>query len=141
MSYLPEGMPLPNVKEPDSAEFWAAAKRHELVVQHCTDCGTYRHTPMPICYVCRSFSFEWAKLSGKGVVFTYTIIHNPVHSALKERCPFNVVVVELPEAGNVRMVGNLIDCPDDQIKVGMPVQVAWDDINDDVTLPLWRPAD
>ncbi len=140
MSYFPEGMPLPNVTEPDSAEFWAAAKRHELVVQRCTDCGTYRHTPLPICHACRSFSFEWAKLSGKGVVFTYTIIHNPVHSALKDRCPFNVVVVELPDAGNVRMVGNLIDCPDDQIKVGMPVDVAWEDTNDDVTLPLWRRA-
>jgi len=140
MPFMPEGMPLPNVNERDTAEFWAACRRHEMVVQRCAECGTFRHTPMPICYKCRSFQYEWAPVSGKGVVFSYTIIHNMVHPALRGHDPFNVVVVELPDAGNVRMVGNVLDCPNDQMYVGMPVEVTWDDVNENVTLPLWRPA-
>src|SRR5690242_17003857 len=120
MPYMPEGMPLPDVHDREAAEFWAAAKRHELVVQRCTDCGVFRHTPLPICHKCRSFAYEWKRVSGQGIVFSYTIVHHPVHPALRERVPYNVVVIELPDAGNVRMVGNAIDCGNDELRVGMP---------------------
>jgi uncharacterized OB-fold protein len=96
---------------------------------------------MPICHACRSWRYEWKQVSGRGTVFTYTIAWNPVHPALRSgRCPYNVVVVELPDAGGVRMVGNAVDCANEDIYVGMPVEVVWEDVNPDVTLPLWRPV-
>lgn len=141
MAYLPEGLPTPDVNDQSIAGYWEHAKKHELVIQKCTNCGTFRHTPMAACYNCQSFDFEWAKVSGKGTIYSYTIVHHPVHPVVKEKVPYNVILVEIPDAGNVRVVGNLIDdTPNEDIKIGMPVEVTWEDINDDVTLPQWKRA-
>jgi len=140
MGYLPDGMPLPAI-ETDSAGFWEAAKRHELVAQRCTDCGAFRHPPMPVCYNCQSLNFEWAKVSGKGKVWNRIIAHHPVHPALRDREPYNVVLVDLDDAPGVRMVGNLIDCPNEEVKVGMPVKVCFEDKTEDITLPQWQRDD
>lgn len=142
-TYLPEGMPLPGYDPgtPDG-DFWEACRRHELVVQRCTDCKTFQHTPEIICYNCHSFSYEFVKTSGKGVVYSYMNTEYPVHPVLRERVPYNVVLVELPEAGNVRMVGNLVDAVYDEIYIGMPVEVVFEDHPEaEVTLPLWKRAD
>ena len=140
MPYMPKGMPLPATNEIDSREWWAYCKRHQLVIQRCADCGTFRHPPAPLCYNCQSFRFLWHQVSGKGVVYSYMICHHPVHPTLKERVPYNIVLVELPDSGHIRLVGNLIDCPNEEIQIGMPVEVIWEDIADDVTLPQWKPA-
>ena len=138
MPYMPKDMPIPATDEIDTKEWWAFCKRHQLMVQRCTDCGTFRHSPLPVCYNCQSFNYLWHHVSGKGIVYSYIICYYPSHSALRERVTYNVVLVELPDAGNVRMIGNLVDCPSDEIHIGMPVEVAWEDINDDVTLPQWK---
>ncbi len=135
-----EGFPIPDVKDWNTREWWEQVRQHNLVVQRCTQCATFRHSPAPICYKCRSFEYEWAPVSGKGVVYSYTIAQHPPSPAMKDLVPYNVVVVELPDAGNVRMVGNLIDCPLEEIAVGLPVEVMFDDISDEITLPQWRLA-
>ena len=141
MPYMPEGMALPATDEVDTKEWWEHCKRHELVVQRCTDCGTFRHTPLPVCHNCQSFNYEWHKVSGRGVVYSYMICHYAATPVLKDRVPYNVILVELPDAGNVRMLGNLIDStPDEEIYIGMPVEVTWEDVTDDVTLPQWKRA-
>ena len=141
--YLPEGMPLPGWT-PDSpdAGFWEACRRHELVVQQCSDCKAFRHTPEILCYLCHSFNYEWFKTSGKGVVYSYMNSEYPVHPVLRDRVPYNVALVEIPEAGNVRMVGNIVDADYDDIYIGMPVEVYFEDhTEEEVTLPLWKRAD
>ncbi|MEE4354713.1 MAG: OB-fold domain-containing protein [Desulfatiglans sp.] len=139
MPYMPDGMPLP-VPTIDTKGFWDAAKRHELVIQRCLNCGTFRHTPIACCHVCQSFEYEWHRVSGKGIVYSYIICNHPVHPVLESRVPYNVVAVELPDAGNVRVSGNLLDCPEQEIYIGMPVEVTWEDIDDEVTLPQWKKA-
>ncbi len=142
-TYLPHGpggIALPDVNDLDTKEFWAACKRHELVVQRCDDCGTFRHSPEPICYRCRSLRFHWQPVSGNGVIYSYGIPAHPVHPAVTDRVPYNFVVVELPDAGNVRMVGNLVGEADADIVIGMSVAVTWEDITDDVALPQWQRA-
>ncbi len=141
--YLPHGpggLALPDVHERDTSEWWAACKRHQLVIQQCDDCGTFRHTPEPLCYQCQSFQFHWQPVSGKGVIYSYAIPYHPVHPGIKDRVPYNYVIVELPDAGQVRMVGNLLDVPNEDIRVGLPVEVTWEDLTDEVTLPQWRLA-
>lgn len=141
MAYMPEDIPKPDVNDQSITGYFEHAKKHELVIQKCSKCGTFRHTPMATCYNCQSFDYEWHKVSGKGTIYSYTIIHHPVHPALKERVPYNVVLVEIPDAGNVRVVGNLIDgTPNEDIKIGMPVEVTWEDIDDEITLPQWKRA-
>ena len=139
MPFLPAGLPLPQPTV-DDAPFWEAARRHELVVKRCTKCGTFRHSPMPCCYNCQSFDHEWAKIKGNGIIFSYINVVHPVHPALKDRVPFNVVLVELPEAGDVRMVGNVLDTPFEELYVGMPVEVTFEDIDAETTLPQWKRA-
>ncbi len=141
MPYMPQGMPLPDTKDPSIKGFWEHTKKHELVVQRCAKCGTFRHTPTLVCYNCQSFDYEWYKVSGKGRVYSYTIVHHPAHPVLKGKVPYNIVLVELPDAGGVRVVGNLIDgTPNEEIHIGMPVEVTWEDINEEVTLPQWKQA-
>lgn len=139
MPYLPEA-PLPDLKDWNSGEWWQRIKRHEFTVQRCSSCRTFRHPPNPVCYVCRSFDFEWTPVSGKGVIYSYTIGHHPPNPSFVHRVPYGVILVELPDAGNVRMLGNLLDTPLDQIKIGTPVEVVFDDISPEITLPQWRRA-
>lgn len=129
--------PLP---EPDdaSAPFWEAAARHELVLQACTSCGAVRHPPRPVCPACLSWDHDWKPASGRGRVWSWVVAHPPVLPAFAEKAPYNVVVVELDEG--VRMVGNVLDVSNEEIHEGMLVQVAFEDIEDGVTLPQWRPA-
>ena len=128
------------VPEPDdaTAPFWQAAARHELVLQTCAACGTVRHPPRPVCPSCLSWDVTWKPASGRGRVWSWVVAHPPVLPAFAEKAPYNVAVVELDEG--VRMVGNLVDVANGEIHEGMAVEVAWEDLEDGVTLPQWRPA-
>ena len=140
--FFPNGMPLPQVEPgtPD-AHFWEACARRELVVQRCSDCDTLRHTPELICYNCHSFEYDWKQVSGKGTVYSHMNVVHPVHPATWDRVPFNVVLVELSDVQGIRMVGNVVDCSYEDIYIGMPVEVTFEDHPDEgVTLPLWKRA-
>ena len=140
MGYLPDDMPLPNTEEIDTREWWASCARKELVIQQCATCGTFRYPPVPICYQCHSFEFQWTPVSGRGIVYSYIIPYHPTHPALRDQPPYNVVLVELPDAGGVRMVGNLLDVPNEEIRIGMEVKVAWEQKAQGVVLPQWQRA-
>jgi len=121
-----------------SREFWERAKRHELVFQQCARCQTFRHPPAPICHVCRSFEFQWTQVSGRGTVFSFTIVTHGVHPALLQSLPFNVILVEFPDAPGVRLVSNLIDTAPAEVKVNQAVELVWEDLDNGTTLPRFR---
>jgi len=124
--------PVPDV---DNAPFWEGCREHELRLQRCNGCGTVRFPPRPRCHVCRSGAATWERMSGRGVVHTFTICHPPVLPAYADRVPYNVVVVELAEGPF--LVSNLVDA---EPEVGAPVEVTWRDVDDKLTLPQFRPA-
>lgn len=126
MAYLPDAVPGPQPL-PDDRPFWDACARRELRVQRCAACGRFRHPPMPRCPDCRSDAVEWARVSGEGEVFSYAVVRHPVHPALKDAVPYNVVVVMLDGAGDVRLVSNLVDAAPDELAIGLRVTLAWDD--------------
>lgn len=127
--------PAPNA---DVAPFWDWCRRGELRIQRCSDCGAYRHHPRPRCPDCASAAYEWARVSGRGTVHSYTICHPPVLPAFADRVPYNAVVVRLDEGPF--MVSNLVECTNEDIRVGMPVEVRLVAVDDDLTLPLFAPA-
>ena len=135
-SYMPEGMPLPTSNDLD-APFWEGTKNHTLLVQRCTKCGTFQFGPEWICYNCRSGDMTWHECSGKGTAYAFERVWHPVHPALKDRVPYLIVLVELPDAGNVRMVGNLLGDPEQNVQIGDAVEVVWED-HEEVTLAQWR---
>jgi uncharacterized OB-fold protein len=129
---------LPPVPQPDedSAPFWEAANRHELVVQRCASCGTVRHPPRPMCPACLSMTSEWVPASGRGRVWSWVVVHPPVLPAFADKTPYNVAVIELDEG--VRVIGNVLDVAEPH--EDMPVEVTFEHIEEGVTLPQWRPS-
>ncbi|HJQ82716.1 MAG TPA: Zn-ribbon domain-containing OB-fold protein [Candidatus Binatia bacterium] len=134
MSYA---KPLPEMT-PAMRPFWDAARRRELVVQRCSGCGTARFPARDLCSRCLSREAEWVRASGRGSVFSWAVMHQVYHSGFAGEVPYAVVVVELEEGA--RLVSNLVDCAPDAITAGMPVEVVFEDVTPDVTLPKFRPA-
>ncbi len=120
--------------------YWESCARRVLSIQQCVKCKTFRHLPTPTCPKCQSFESQFTPVSGKGVVYSYTIPHHPVHPALRERGgTYNVIVVKLDDAP-VKMVSNLVGVADEDIRIDMPVEVCWDEPKPGVVLPRFRPA-
>jgi uncharacterized OB-fold protein len=133
--YLPEGLPLPEA-DTTTAVFWEGCAARELRIQRCAGCGTHRHVPSPICARCQSFDVEWDVSEGSGRVFSYTIVHHSVHPATNECVPYNVAVVQLDDCGGVLVTSNIVGCPNDEVRVGMPVRLVWE--QGDPSLSLYR---
>lgn len=126
-------LPLPNS---DSEAFWDFCQRHELRIQQCTSCGGFRHYPRPLCDRCHSDAFRWTRVSGRGKVYTWTVAHHAFHPGFREDLPLAVVTVELEEG--VRMVSQVVDAAHDELYIGMPVEVVFEDVTPSVTLPKFR---
>ena len=127
---------LPDITPLDKP-FWDAAKRHELVAYRCLNCGTY-YSQVTDCLACDSPKMDWVKVSGKGQVFTFGIYHQLYHPAWKEDIPYNVAWVKLDEGP--LLITNIVECKNEDIYVEMPVEVVFDDVTDEVTLPKFRPV-
>ncbi len=117
--------------------FWEAARRHELVAYRCTNCGAW-YPQVTECVACNAPRMEWVKVGGQAEVFTFCIFHQLYHPAWKGDIPYNVAYVKLAE-GPLLMT-NIVDCRNDDIRVGMPVEVVFDDVTPEVTLPKFRPV-
>ncbi len=127
--------PLP-VLEGLSGEFYAWCRQGELRFQRCTDCGTFRHVPRELCAQCNSFAWEWARSSGRGTVYTWTVVQRALHPAFVDATPLAPVVVEMEEG--VRLLGNMIDCAPQELAIGMPVEVEFEAVTPEVSLPRFR---
>jgi len=129
--------PLP-VLRGHSGEFYEWCKKGELRFQRCTRCRTWRHVPREMCAECGSMEWTWEASSGRGRVFTWTTTAVPLHPAFKGSTPYAVVVVEMEEG--VRIVSEMIDCAPDVLEIDMPVEVAFDAVTPEVTLPKFKRA-
>ncbi len=128
--------PLPRPTE-DSEPYWEAANKGELRMQRCGDCDHVRFPPALLCSRCLSEKSEWVKLSGRGTVYSWIVIHQSQYPAFNDDTPFNVAIVELEEGP--RLHTNIIECPNDKIQIGMAVEVVFDKVDDDATLVKFRP--
>jgi uncharacterized OB-fold protein len=129
--------PIPTIT-PEMRPFYEAAKRHELVVQRCNGCGKHRFPAREICSSCLSRDFNWVKVSGKGEIFSFNVMHQVYHPGFADDVPYAVVLVKLAEGA--KMNSNLVGVKPHDIKIGMPVQVVFEDISEEITLPKFTPA-
>lgn len=128
--------PMPEMDE-ESAPFFKGAREHRLMLMRCDDCGQMRMPSRDRCDNCWGTRASWVEASGKGTVYTFGIMHQLYHPGFKDEIPYNVTVVELAEGP--RMTTNIVGCANDQIRVGMPVEVVFEDINDEISLPKFQP--
>lgn len=128
--------PLPQ-PGPDMVPFFEAARRHELVVQRCGGCGALRFPARAICSRCLSREAAWVPTSGRGTVFSFAVMHQANHPGFAAEAPYAVVVIELEEGP--RLLSNVVDCPVANVRIGLPVEVVFEELTPDVTLPKFRP--
>ncbi len=120
--------------------FWTAAAERRLVCQRCTSCGALRLPPAPFCRVCQSQANEWAELSGKGTVYTFTVVRHAPIPQLAEAIPYVIATVELAEARNLLITTNIVNADPDSVRIGMPVEVVWDETAPGVIVPRFQPS-
>jgi uncharacterized OB-fold protein len=132
------------IPQPDDATqaYWDAAQRGEFVMQQCAACAHRRFPPRPMCPRCQSLECAWRAIPGRGRVYSFVVCHPPLLPAFMERAPFAVVLVALDDDPSIRIVGNLLGRdgrPDPgPIEIGAPVEVCFEVVTPDVTLPQWR---
>ncbi|MGE0387502.1 MAG: Zn-ribbon domain-containing OB-fold protein [Gammaproteobacteria bacterium] len=131
--------PLPDIDRPLSAPFWQAARRHELMIQRCQDCGHWIWYPQDLCYQCNSAKLGWEKIGGNGTIYTYIVVRHGLHPYFAKHLPLAVAMVSLDDAPYVRLLANIMECKPEDVKVGMPVEVVFEDVDERVTLPQFRP--
>lgn len=118
--------------------FWEAARRHELRLQRCRACQHYIFYPRSVCPDCLGTDLDWTPVSGRGTLYSYTVVRQAASRRFAPDVPYLFAVVELAEGP--RMATNLVDCPIDQAQVGLPVEVFFDDVTEEFALVKFRPA-
>jgi uncharacterized OB-fold protein len=131
------GKPLPQVDE-ESRGYWEACKRHELYLQRCGECGALRFYPRALCPSCLSETTEWVRSEGKGTVYTFTVTHQNQAPGFRDALPYVLAYVELEEG--VRMLTNIVGCAPDEVRIGMRVEVVFEDVSEEMALPKFGPS-
>lgn len=120
----------------DNAFFFEGARQHKLLIQRCTKCGTLRHPPAPACGSCRSFEWDTVEASGRGMLYSYVVVHYPQVPAFDY--PLPIALVELEEG--TRLVANVDGVAPDQLHIGMRLAADFVDFDEELSLPVFRPT-
>ena len=129
--------PLPAIDEL-TKPFWQAAAQHQLMLQRCQTCNYFNHPPRPLCDACLSQRLEFVPVSGRGMVYSYTVMHQPNIAGFEKEVPYINVLVELDEQPRLFMVSYLPTSEQSKIRIGGPVEVTFEKIDDEITLPQFR---
>ena len=137
--------PLPDVDWEPRPPYWAAAGRGELVIPRCGACGRWVWYPRATCPACRAVSPAWAAVSGRGRLFTWTVVTHPFLPAFRDHVPFVTGLVALDEDPAVRLATQLVDCSPGQLGCEQAVEVVFrplrfTGVDGEVVAPLWRPV-
>lgn len=132
--------PLP-LADDYSEGFWAAARQGRLEIQRCGDCGRWNHAPAMACTACGSFALAYQPVSGKASLFSWTTIKEPPAPGFRDKVPLIVGIVELVEQPHLLLVANILDTDETDLRLGMPLEVAFETVCDECTLPQFRRAE
>jgi uncharacterized OB-fold protein len=135
---VPRPLPVADVlTEP----FWNAAREHRLAIQWCPQCELHQHPPQPICRRCANPELSYRDVSGRATLYTFTESHVPFVTGFEDDLPLVIGLVELVEPGTtpLRLLCN-IERPADELRVGMTMQVTFQELPSPVVLPQFAPA-
>jgi len=132
----PKPRPAP-VADAETEPYWQAANEGRLVVQRCTSCGHHQLYPRWRCLRCRG-EVEWVDASGGGTVYSFTIVRQNFARPFRDLLPYVVALVDLDEGP--RVMTNVVGCDPDDVRIGMPVRVRFEAVNDESSIPLFEPA-
>ncbi len=128
--------PAPDVDE-ENAGYWDSLRRHELALQRCADCGRFWSPAGSFCRWCLSDRWSWERVSGRGTLYAFTVVHQVYHPAFREAAPYPAAVVELEEGPRLLAT---VDCAPRELRVGMALEVGYRDLPEGFTLLAFRPV-
>jgi uncharacterized protein len=128
------------IDDPLTNFFYEGAKAGELRIQRCQDCSFYVHLPRPICRKCQSFNLVGEAVSGKAVLYTWSVATKPFHPFFVNRVPYLFATVELVEQPKLHLITNLVGIEEADVKIGMALEVDFEALSDTLTIPVFRPA-
>ncbi|MBN8871713.1 MAG: Zn-ribbon domain-containing OB-fold protein [Rhodospirillales bacterium] len=120
---------------PDTQPYWDGLDQNKLVLQRCASCGKVRHYPRPVCDACFSMEATWFEASGRGTVHSWTVTHYAFHPGYKGELPYILLTVDLEEG--VRMNAQARGIAETDLRIGLPVKVAFERVKPDLTLPVF----
>ena len=120
--------------------FWEGVRARKLMILCCRSCGHFIHYPRLVCEKCRSEDLAPEQVSGRATLYSYTITKRPWHPFWVGKVPYVLATVELSEQKDQKMLTNLVECPQEAIKIGMPVKIVFREVSKALTLPFFRPA-
>jgi hypothetical protein len=129
--------PMPVVDEL-SAPFWNGARERRLVIQRCADCNYYNHPPRPFCDACLSQHLEFQTVSGRGTIYSFTVMHQRDVAGFEHEAPFINIVVELADQPMLLMVANLAIGERERVRAGAAVEVYFEERGADLVIPQFR---
>jgi uncharacterized OB-fold protein len=129
--------PLPVITE-ENRPFWEGCRQGKLLLQYCEQCQTYQFYPRLYCMHCGAGETRWVEASGRGSVYSFTIIRQNKAPEFVRETPYNVALVQLEEGP--RMMSSLVDCALEDLRVDLPVAVVFDEVNETISLPRFQPA-
>ena len=129
--------PLPIILE-DGKEYWEGCKRHEVLIQRCRDCGEVQFPHRTVCSHCFSTAVESLKASGKGTVYSFTTVYRAPIEGFESDLPYTIVIVDMDEG--TRMMSRIVECEPEHVSIGMKIEVVFDDVTADVSLPMFKPV-
>lgn len=125
--------PMPELDR-DSKIYWEGAKNHKLLIQQCNTCKKHIFYPRIICPHCFSDDLAWVEASGKGHIYSYTVVHHAM-PPFKDQAPYVIAIIDLEEG--VRMLSRIVG-DRSEVAIGKPVSVVFEKVNDDLTLPCFK---
>jgi uncharacterized OB-fold protein len=134
---VPLPLPLPDAT---TQFFWDGLREHRLLIQRCGDCGFYIHYPREVCRNCFSTNLAPSEVSGHATLYTWTVCVQPFHPFFVDRVPFILATVTLDEQEGLQFLTNVVDCSEDELVIGMPLEVVFEDFAPELTVPWFRPA-
>ena len=122
----------------ETQPFWDGAAQERLVIQRCGACGLWQYYPRPFCKTCWSEEVSWAEACGRATLYTYSIVRRNDLPPFDGRVPYVAAIVDLEEGP--RMISEVVDCPREDVAIGMDLVVTYRDLTDSLKLPVFRPA-
>ena len=129
--------PLP-VPDALTRPYWEACRRNELRLQRCATCSRFVHFPGLLCPTCGGADLKWERVSGRGSIYTYVIIHRANSPVFRNRVPYAVAWIDLEEGRAARVLSDLVDCEADEVRIGAPVEVVFERLSDEISVPRFR---
>ncbi len=118
--------------------FWDAATEHRLVIQRCQDCRHFNHPPRPVCDACHSETLTFEPVSGRGTIYSFSVMYQPNVAGFEDELPYLNILIELEEQPQLFLVSYLPAVQREQVRVDGEVEVYFEDVDAELTLPKFR---